>query len=97
MLVMHEPWIVAFGPTVEVGGLTAAGIGGQLDVIHLATGLSVEAGAAFSMDAPVSHASIGYAVLGIEWQHRFAPERADALMFRLRVPIGVAVYLWTHR
>lgn len=98
MLVMHEPWIVAFGPIGEIGGLSGLGVGGQLDLIHLATGLSIEAGSAFAAKSSnVTHVSIGYATVALEWQHHFARESADCLMFKLRIPIGVAAYLWTHR
>lgn len=98
MLVMHEPLIFAFGPTVELGGLTGLGVGGQVDLIHLATGMSLEAGgAAAASDELVTHLTLGYAIFGLEWQHRFARQSADALMFRLRVPVGVIAFLWRHR
>lgn len=98
MLVVHEPLIFAFGPTVEVGGLIGLGVGGQVDLIHLATGMSLEAGgAAAASDELVTHLSLGYSIFGLEWQHRFARQSADALMFRLRVPVGVIAFLWSHR
>jgi len=98
MLILHEPLLLAFGPTIELGGLVGLGVGGQLDIVDLATGMSIEAGGAFATDgAFVSHVSLGYALFGLEWQQRFGEGSAAALVFKLRVPIGWVVYASTHR
>lgn len=98
LLIMHEPYLYAFGPSIEVGGLTGLGFGGQLDAIHLTSGMSLELGAAFAAtDEAVIHASLGYALFAVEWQHRFASDSADALMFKLRIPIGIAYFLISNR
>lgn len=97
MLIMHEPQMYAFGPTFELGGLIGSGVGGQIDIIQLATGFSLEAGAAVSLNGfLVSHLSLGYALLGVEWQQRFGSDHAAALLFKLRLPVGAFVYLTTH-
>jgi len=98
MLFLAEPQMYAFGPTFELGGLIGSGVGGQIDIIQLATGFSLEAGAAVSFDGVVvSHLSLGYALLGVEWQQRFGSAHAAALLFKLRIPVGAFVYLTTHR
>jgi hypothetical protein len=98
MLFLAEPQMYAIGPTFELGGLIGSGVGGQIDVIQLATGFSLEAGAAVSFDGfLVSHLSLGYALFGVEWQQRYGSAPAAALLFKLRIPVGAFVYLTTHR
>ena len=98
MLIVREPWILAFGPTFELGGMAGLGVGGQLDFIHLASGWSVELGAAYAVrDRAVFSASLGYAIFGIEWQHLFAEQDADAILFKVRIPVGVFLFLLNHR
>ena len=98
MLILYEPLLAAFGPTFELGGLIGSGVGGQLDLVNISAGYSIEAGGAFAFDgAFVSHLSIGFALFGVEWQQRFGDGAAAAILFKLRIPVGAFVYLATHR
>lgn len=99
MLIVREPIVFAFGGTFELGGTIGIGVGGQLDFIHLASGWSLNLGGAYSLQdrAAAVSASIGYAILGIEWQHHFSDRDSDAIFFKVRIPVGVFLFLLNHR
>jgi hypothetical protein len=89
-LLADEPWIFNLGVTGELGGLASRGVGAALEVNHFG-GPWIRAGASYVRgDAIMSRASLGFAIFSVEWQHRFrAWEPDDALMFQVRIPIGI--------
>lgn len=89
LLYAREPWIGNLGMTLEAGGLAQLGIGGELELngphrLFGSVGLArVDAG------AWMTHATVGWLVFGLEWQHRFdADLPRDAMMFHVRLPLG---------
>ncbi len=95
-LMVREPLILALGIIGEVGGLSELGIGAQLDIIHLWSGFSLELGAVYARGGgAVVHASVGYQIFGVEWQHHTRDDvpSSDALFAKIRVPLGVIFLL----
>lgn len=87
---------VAFGPTLIGGGITDWGAGAEAEVFSMRTGLSMQVGGGYlDGNSGELHVSLNYALLGIEWQHRFAPSDSDALFFKLRVPVGALVAVFS--
>ncbi|MEY4575630.1 MAG: hypothetical protein RL701_333, partial [Pseudomonadota bacterium] len=89
LLYAHEPFSLQLGMTLEAGGLARLGVGGELE-LNAPHALFGSAGLA-RVDGGqwLSHAGVGWLVLGIEWQHRFGGDApSDALMFHVRVPLG---------
>jgi hypothetical protein len=88
-LYAHEPLSLQLGVTLEAGGLARFGVGGELE-LNAPHALFGSAGLA-RVDGGqwMSHAIVGWLVLGIEWQHRFGGDApSDALMFHVRLPLG---------
>ncbi len=97
VLFAWEPWLFAAGVTGEFGGTVKEAVGFQLDAIHLESGISIETGAAYEpKDNFNIHVSLGFTLVGIEWQHRFDTQPVDGLLFKLRLPIGAYFFLRSH-
>ncbi len=98
MLLVQDPLVLALGPVFELGGMAGLGVGGQVDLIHLANGLSLEVSAVYAQRSrAVVSVSVGYAIINVEWQHLFDHENGDAIFFKLRLPVGVFLFLLNHR
>jgi hypothetical protein len=93
-LLANEPLIYNLGITGELGGLASRGAGAELEVNHfggpwLRVGICYVRG-----DDWMTRASLGFAIFSLEWQHRLASwEPRNALMFQLRLPIGIYCFL----
>jgi hypothetical protein len=93
-LLANEPLIYNLGITGELGGLASRGVGAELEVNHFGgpwarAGLSYVRG-----DDWMTRLSLGFAIFSVEWQHRLASwEPRNALMFQLRLPIGIYCFL----
>lgn len=91
-----QPWVVSFGVTGEVGGLSDGwGVGLQADMLSTATGFVVEAGGAYvNGDAVTLHGAIGWSIFAVEYQWRSDEQlRArHAFFLKLRVPIGLLLF-----
>jgi len=97
VLFIQEPFFLSVGVTGEVGGLAGYGVGLQGDLIHLWGGYTFQVGAEYAEGgAWIVHAGLGYAILSAEWQHDFDTD-ADALFFKLRIPIGIVFYGMSHQ
>ncbi len=93
VLYAYEPLIVNIGLSGELGALARAGFGGELEVNHFG-GLWLQGG--FDRvrgDDFMTHLTLGYTIVGVEWQHRFDSVPGDALMFVLRAPLGIWWFL----
>lgn len=95
LLWLLEPWLLFAGVTGEVGRLANYGVGAQLEVAHTENGMSGQLGMTYADGARgIFHASVGYALLNLEWQHDFGGRYAsNALFLKLRVPIGALAAL----
>lgn len=100
VLAAREPLFFALGVTGEAGGLLGWGVGLQLAFVQSETGLSAQAGAAYTSPSRfASHLGIGFAIFGVEWMHSYerASRSCDAVFFKLHVPIGVLTMLIRKR
>ena len=101
-LYVTEPWVFAAGATGEIGGLADAGIGGQLSITHLRTGVWGHAGASWTTGEPMTSIAAGVTLLGVEWQRQIGDDATgddatgDAFLLHLRIPIGTTAFLLTH-
>jgi hypothetical protein len=92
-LYAYEPFVIHLGVTGEVGALAELGLGGELELDHF-NGAYVQLAAA-STNGPdlMLHAAVGYTIVGVEWQHRFADVNhggeSDALLLQVRLPLGL--------
>lgn len=92
----YEPWVLNLGVTGEIGALAEHGLGLELELDHMSgPWLQVNA----SRVEPgrfMGHLGLGYFVFGVEWQHAFGDAPQDALLFVLRLPIGILWFLPQH-
>lgn len=92
-LYAYEPWIVNLGVTGELGALAERGVGAELEVNHFG-GPWAQFGISRVLDAQwMSHLALGFAVFGVEWQHRLGTPSRHAVLFLLRAPIGIWWFL----
>ena len=95
-LYAYEPLIINLGVSAEVGALAERGLGLELELNHFG-GPFVQLGFDRVLGSDwMSRVMLGFTLFGVEWQHRFdrGAARADnALMFVLRVPIGIWWFL----
>jgi hypothetical protein len=95
-LYAYEPLIVNLGITGEVGALARRGMGLELELNHFG-GPFLQAGfERVAGDDWMSHVMLGFAEFGVEWQHRIdpgLPAANNALMFVLRLPVGIWWFL----
>lgn len=95
-LFAYEPWIVNLGITGEVGGLAELGAGAELEINHFG-GLWLQLNASRVDGAQyMGHLALGFSLFGVEWQHRFGGSDDNALLFLLRLPLGIWWFLWQH-
>jgi hypothetical protein len=98
VLFANEPLILNIGITGELGGLASRGVGLVAELNHFG-GPFLRAGLCYvrGPDA-MSRLSLGFAIFSIEWQHRlFADwEPKHALLFQIRIPIGIGVFLFKN-
>jgi hypothetical protein len=89
-LYAREPWIGAAGLTCELGALGKLGFGAELE-LDTWSGWFAELGLARVSDEHFqTHATLGFTVFGIEWEHRFADARpSDAVLLEVRLPLGM--------
>jgi hypothetical protein len=95
VLLAYEPFILTVDFTGELGALARGGWGGQLELDHF-SGLWAQLGFAHVRgDEWMSHAQVGYTILGLEWQSRFSDKEkpSDALLVVLRLPLGIWSFL----
>jgi hypothetical protein len=89
-LYARQPWIANLGLTVQLGALARFGAGGELELNHGKGTYGSLGLARVSGDEWMTHATIGFMIFGIEWQHRYSASRpSDALMFEVRLPLGL--------
>jgi hypothetical protein len=92
-LYAYEPWIVNLGLSGELGAIGERGVGVDLEFNHFG-GPWLQGGVArVTHDDFMSHVALGFALFGVEWQHRFAAPNENALIFLLRAPIGIWWFL----
>lgn len=88
-LYAYEPLIINLGVSGELGALAERGAGLDLEINHFG-GPWLQGGVArVTRGQTMSHAAIGFALFGVEWQHRFRGSNDNALIFLLRAPIGI--------
>jgi hypothetical protein len=89
-LFAFQPWVINVGINGQLGALARRGVGGEVELNYLRGpflqfGYDKVAGGDF-----MTRATIGFAVFGIQWQHRLAATKPDnALLFLLRLPFGI--------
>jgi hypothetical protein len=94
-LYAHHPVIANLGLTLELGGLARFGAGGELELNHGSGPYASLGLARVSGQEWMTHLGVGFMIFGVEWQHRLSAAAAsDALMFHVRVPIGI---WWLHK
>lgn len=100
VMVVREPWFLAFSATGELGGLGSRGLGGQIELTHLWGGLWGHLGVSWVRDdlagnTAVMSAAAGWALLGLEWQRQLDSSQTlgDALFVQLRAPLGILYVL----
>lgn len=95
-LYAYEPLIINLGISGQVGALAKRGVGLELEVNHFG-GPFVQFGFDRVADSDwMTHAMLGFALFGVEWQHRVDPRAGaadNALIFVLRAPIGIWWFL----
>lgn len=94
-LYAYEPMIINLGITGELGALARRGLGVELELNDFG-GLWLQLGMArVRGEQWMSHATLGFSVLGLEWQSRFGANVRpdDALLVVLRVPLGIWSFL----
>lgn len=94
VLIIHEPYFVTIGGTVEGVGLPRIAGGIEAGVSHLWWGLWVQGGVAVDLGPDLFfHLSAGFTLLGVEWQRRVTgdpgTDRRDSIAIVLRLPIGI--------
>jgi hypothetical protein len=93
VLYAYEPWLGNFGVCGELGALAERGAGLELELNHFG-GPWGQVGASRVLRSQwMGHLALGFAVFGVEWQHRFGAEPSDAVLFLLRAPIGIWWFL----
>ena len=89
-LYASQPWVVNLGLTAEIGALARVGVGGELELNHSSGPYASLGLARVTGDEWMTHASAGFMILGLEWQHRVTSQRpSDALVFHVRLPLGL--------
>jgi hypothetical protein len=93
-LFLSDPWVLQLGVLGELGGLSSAGVGVQGQAVHLRSGFWSQLGGAVGHGSDfVSYVSVGWTLLGVEWQHRYTSTADNALFFKISLPIGLAIFL----
>jgi hypothetical protein len=98
-LYAYEPWVANLGVTGELGALPQRGAGLELEINHFGGpwvqgGLSRVVGVSRTSGAQwMTHAALGFALFGVEWQHRLGTPSDNAVLFLLRAPIGIWWFL----
>jgi hypothetical protein len=94
-LYAYEPWFLNAGLTAELGALASFAFGAELELNTL-DGWFAQAGLGrISSGGLMTHATVGYSVVGIEWQHALSQAApTDALLVDVRLPLGL---LWFQR
>lgn len=92
-LYAYEPLIVNLGISADLGALAGRGIGVELELNHFG-GPFLQAGLDRVTSSDwMTHVMLGLSLFGVEWQHRMHTIPDDALLFVLRVPIGIWWFL----
>jgi hypothetical protein len=92
-LYAYEPWIVNLGVCGELGALAERGAGLELELNHFGGPFGQVGVSRVLRSQWMGHLALGFAVFGVEWQHRFGEETSDAVLFLLRAPIGIWWFL----
>lgn len=95
-LLAFEPWVLNLGVTGELGALAEWGAGVELELNHMSgPWLQINA-SRVEHERFMGHLGLGYFVVGVEWQHAFGDEPDDAVLFVLRLPIGLLWFMPDH-
>jgi hypothetical protein len=100
VMLVREPLYLSLMATGELGGVASRGIGAQLQLTHVWSGLWAHLGGAWSRnDTAVVSAAVGWALLGVEWQRALTSSDSlgDALFLELRLPLGIIYALQTRK
>ena len=92
-LYAYEPWVVNLGVCGELGALAERGVGAELELNHFGGPWGQVGGSRVLGGQWMGHLALGFAVFGVEWQHRFGDETSNAVLFLLRAPIGIWWFL----
>jgi hypothetical protein len=92
-LYAYEPWVVNLGITGELGALAEHGAGAELELNHFGGPWLQVGGSRVHRAQWMGHLAFGFAVFGVEWQHRFGGDPTNAVLFLLRAPIGIWWFL----
>ena len=89
-LYASQPWIANLGGTLQFGALARFGVGAELELNHGSGPYGSVGIARVTGDEWMTHAALGFMIFGVEWQHRWSSSSpSDALMFEVRLPLGV--------
>jgi hypothetical protein len=92
-LYAYEPLILNLGISGELGALARRGLGVELEINHFG-GVWLQGGfERVRGDDWMTHATLGFSVVGVEWQHRFNDRPDNALLFVVRAPLGIISFL----
>jgi len=92
-LYAYEPLILNLGISGELGALARRGLGVELEINHFGGGWLQGGFERVRGDDWVTHATLGYSVVGVEWQHRFNARPDNAILFVVRAPLGIIWFL----
>lgn len=88
-LYTSDPYWISGGLALEVGALAGLALGGEIEVSEF-QGWFANLGLTYSRDERLTgHASVGYMIFGLEYQHGFADRSpSEAALFTVRFPLG---------
>ena len=95
-LFAYEPWVLNLGVTGELGALAEHGLGLELELNHMSGPWLQLNASRVEPGRFMGHVGLGYFVFGVEWQHAFGDAPQDAVLFVLRLPIGILWFLPQH-
>jgi hypothetical protein len=97
VLLVREPIYAAAGAIFTLGGITSMGGGAQVELTHLWSGFWGQVGLECGERSRwVFSLATGWSVIGLEWQQGLNVENATGLFIKMRIPIGIAVFGFTH-
>jgi hypothetical protein len=95
-LYAYEPFIVNLGVVGEVGCAAERGAGLELEINHFGGPFLQTAFERVTRGDSMARVLLGFAIFGVEWQHRLSTHPDNALLFVLRAPIGIWWFLSTR-
>lgn len=95
-LLLDEPWYLSVGPTVTYGGLGDWSFGLQGVITNIYDGYWGSFETSWSIKRNLKFATaIGFGIFGLEWVTTPCPA-GHAILFKVRIPIGLIYFVKTN-